>query len=64
MGRLNRADAKAAARNYTKAGPVTVINTRTGEKRTEKPYTPAQNLDIVGALGYRENPTARPQTRR
>ncbi len=62
--RLTRREAQAAARNYTPAGPVTTINLRTGEIRTDKPYTPSENLDIVGPLGYRENPAAKPQTRR
>ena len=61
--RLARSSAKAAARNYTQAGDVTVINTRTGETRTDKPYTPSEQLDIVGPLGYRENPKPHPQLR-
>ena len=62
--RLNQRDARAAARNYTPAGPVTTVNLNTGEKRTDQPYTPSEQLDIVGPLGYREKPQARPQTRR
>lgn len=62
--RLNRKDARAAARNYTHAGEVTVINTQTGEKRVVQPYTPSEQLDIVGHLGYREKPTARTQSSR
>jgi hypothetical protein len=62
--RLSRREAKAANRVFTPAGPVTVVNTQTGETRTDKPYTASEQLDIVGPLAYREQPTRTRQRRR